>query len=34
LMEIHAPDLTAAARAIGEEGPPPRRRWGIRPPAA
>jgi stage V sporulation protein K len=34
LMEIHAPDLTAAARAIGEEGPPPRRRWSIRPPAA
>jgi len=33
LMEIHAPDLTAAARAIGEEGPPPRRRWSIRPPA-
>jgi stage V sporulation protein K len=34
LMEIHAPDLTAAARAIGEGGPPPRRRWSIRPPAA
>src|SRR3954465_4133281 len=33
LMEIPAPDLTAAARAIGEEGPPPRRRWSIRPPA-
>ena len=35
LMEIHAPDLTAAARALGEEGPPPpRRRWSMRPPAA
>src|SRR6266513_683789 len=30
LMEIHAPDLTAAARALGEEEPPPRRRWSIR----
>jgi type VII secretion ATPase EccA len=35
LTEIHAPDLTAAARALGEEGvPPQRRRWSIRPPAA
>ena len=35
LVEIHAPDLTAAARALGEEGPPPpRRRWSMRPPAA
>jgi len=35
LMEIHAPDLTAAARALGEERPPPpRRRWSMRPPAA
>ena len=35
LMEIHAPDLTAAARALGEEGPPPpRRRWSMRAPAA
>jgi hypothetical protein len=33
-MALHASDLTAAARAIGEEGSPPRRRWGIRPPAA
>ncbi len=35
LIEIHAADLTAAARALGEEGvPPQRRRWSIRPPAA
>ncbi|MDX6485419.1 MAG: stage sporulation protein, partial [Gaiellaceae bacterium] len=34
LMEIHAPDLTSAARALGEEGAPPRRRWSLRPPAA
>ena len=29
LMELHAPDLVAAARALGEEGAPPpvRRRW-------
>jgi SpoVK/Ycf46/Vps4 family AAA+-type ATPase len=27
LTELHAPDLAAAARALGEEGAPPRRRW-------
>jgi AAA+ superfamily predicted ATPase len=28
LMAIHAPDLAAAARALGETTAPPRRRWG------